>query len=752
MYLYGDLALPMILDPGQSGLLEEHLKKIYGDNRSVFGNEFLAVNSPQQLKKWVFSYWDLANPTIDQPWVKDERVGWETWQVVSYPDAITITNGSAIYSNVGIGLIKSDGSWDVNLVDVVDKNLARPNMEAGLVEAADVVAAARRLDAAYGNVPNANDCHHIARAVAAAAGAVFTDYNTQPLDPTINREFGFWRIAYRGTDANSTADWSALIKPGDIVRMGWVGGGFHTATILSVNADGSFEVYDNLYRDGGVGKIGIHTVRYDEETLANTITIYRLSSDHLFLLNGSMEADTLVGTLFADKLVGGNGDDKLYGGADNDILMGGTGSDLLNGGAGEDTAIFSGNQADYSLKSMQNGSWQITGSGATDTAIGIEKLSFGDGTFTLGAPTNHAPVVAAPIPAQSSPEDRAWVYTMPAGTFSDAKGDALTFTATLADKSALPAWLSFDAATQRFTGTPPADFNGAVALAVTASDGIKSVDATFTLSIAPVNDAPVITSDKGGASAGYEVAENKKAVASLAAFDADGDGLSWSLSGKDAKLFAVSTAGQLSFKSAPDYEAPKDSGRNSAYDVVVTASDGPATDSQTLSIKVANVKGVTRSGTSKANALSGTSEEDTLKGLDGNDTLKGKGGNDHLTGGSGADKLYGGDGKTGMGADTFVFTSLSDSTTSSKNRDTIYDFGSDDLIDLKAIDASTKAKGDQVFTFVGTDRFDGKAGELRYEKSKSDTYIYADTNGDKKSDFSIHLDDAVTMVKSDFLL
>lgn len=133
-------------------------------------------------------------------------------------------------------------------------------------------------------------------------------------------------------------------------------------------------------------------------------------------------------------------------------------------------------------------------------------------------------------------------------------------------------------------------------------------------------------------------------------------------------------------------------------------------------------------------------------------TLTGGAGSDRLTGGAGADNLYGGDGKKGLGSDIFVFTKLSDSTPSSEGRDTIYDFASGDRFDLSAIDANGGAKGSAAFAFIGSEKFHGKAGELRFDKLKSDTYVYADVNGDKKADFSIHLDDAVKLVKADFLL
>ncbi|MCJ8054194.1 M10 family metallopeptidase C-terminal domain-containing protein [Shinella curvata] len=138
-----------------------------------------------------------------------------------------------------------------------------------------------------------------------------------------------------------------------------------------------------------------------------------------------------------------------------------------------------------------------------------------------------------------------------------------------------------------------------------------------------------------------------------------------------------------------------------------------------------------------------------MNGLGGNDTIAGREGNDKLYGGSGADGLYGGSGK-----DTFVFKSKTDLTTSKTATDTIFDFSQSqkDIIDLSAIDANTTKSGNQAFTFIKSDGFHGKAGELRYEKKASDTYVYGDTDGDGKTNFVLHFDDALTLTKADFLL
>lgn len=153
-------------------------------------------------------------------------------------------------------------------------------------------------------------------------------------------------------------------------------------------------------------------------------------------------------------------------------------------------------------------------------------------------------------------------------------------------------------------------------------------------------------------------------------------------------------------------------------------------------------------GSSHNDRLTGNASANGLSGGAGNDILSGGSGNDMLTGGAGADDLYGGSGK-----DVFVFKALTDSTPASAGRDSIFDFTADsDRINLSAIDASTKASGNQAFTFIGTESFHGKAGELRYGKSGSDTFVYADIDGDKDIDFAIHIDSLVTLQRGDFLL
>ncbi len=156
--------------------------------------------------------------------------------------------------------------------------------------------------------------------------------------------------------------------------------------------------------------------------------------------------------------------------------------------------------------------------------------------------------------------------------------------------------------------------------------------------------------------------------------------------------------------------------------------------------------------------ISGAKGDDKLYAYNGDDIVVGNAGNDTIYGGAGNDKITGGIGRDYLrgeaGSDTFIYKSIKDSTGAVLGRDTVYDFegSKGDRIDLSAIDANSKTTKSVAFSFIGTKAFGGKAGELRYEKANSDTYIYADVNGDKKADLAIHLDDAVSLTKGYFVL
>ena len=73
------------------------------------------------------------------------------------------------------------------------------------------------------------------------------------------------------------------------------------------------------------------------------------------------------------------------------------------------------------------------------------------------------------IPDLSAESGKRFSFTFPRHTFSDADGDDLSYTATRADGTPLPAWLTFQG--RSFQGTPQATDKETVSVKLTASDG-----------------------------------------------------------------------------------------------------------------------------------------------------------------------------------------------------------------------------------------------------------------------------------------
>ncbi|MDQ3126128.1 MAG: Ig-like domain-containing protein, partial [Pseudomonadota bacterium] len=117
-----------------------------------------------------------------------------------------------------------------------------------------------------------------------------------------------------------------------------------------------------------------------------------------------------------------------------------------------------------------------------------------------------------------------------------------------------------------------------------------SNDATVTVTVTGVNDAPVITSNGGGATGGYTIVENTKGPNTVTASDPDtGANLTYSIiGGADAALFAIDAAGVLSLVNSANFEAPADQNADNVYQVIVQVSDGQLTDTQTLNVTVTN--------------------------------------------------------------------------------------------------------------------------------------------------------------------
>ncbi len=182
-------------------------------------------------------------------------------------------------------------------------------------------------------------------------------------------------------------------------------------------------------------------------------------------------------------------------------------SDAFDDADADDTLTYTATLADGSALpdwlSFDAGTRTLSGTpGPDDAGEIVVKVTAGDGnggtasdTFTITVSNvNVAPTVANPLVDQTADEGTPFTYSFASDAFDDADADdTLTYTATLADGGALPSWLSFDADTRTFTGTPTEDAVGTFEVKVTADDGNgETVSDTFVITVSDMNDAPTL--------------------------------------------------------------------------------------------------------------------------------------------------------------------------------------------------------------------------------------------------------------------
>lgn len=130
---------------------------------------------------------------------------------------------------------------------------------------------------------------------------------------------------------------------------------------------------------------------------------------------------------------------------------------------------------------------------------------------------------------------------------------------------------------------------GSIALALSACGGDDSGPSPSpTPSPTPTppqgNRAPAFTSPPAAS-----VVENQISAHRVLATDADSDPITLTIAGgNDAGLFSLDVTGNLTFRSAPNFEAPADANGDNIYEITLNASDGRTHTTQDLRITVTN--------------------------------------------------------------------------------------------------------------------------------------------------------------------
>lgn len=424
-----------------------------------------------------------------------------------------------------------------------------------------------------------------------------------------------------GVDAGDHAGWS-VASAGDLN-----GDGLADMVIGALYADpdggeNAGETYVVFGRTGGFGaNLDLSTMTpamgfVITGTAALNLTGHSVASAGD--VNGDGIDDLLIGSLYADGS-GGTDTGQTY------VVFGrqggfGAGLDLasLNGQTG--FAIGGVAAGDFSGHSV-SAAGDVNGDGFDDLIIGAPMASragqanagasyvlFGaanvtrlsnDATVTVTITgTNDAPVITSggggPSTTIPTVENNATVTTVVA---SDPDAGATLVYSILPGRDG--ARFVIDPTTGALTFVTPPDFEAPTDLDsdnvyevdVQVSDGQGGTDVqTIFVNVTGVPEAPVITSNGGGAVGGYTISENTLGPNAVTAVDSDaGSKLTFSIiGGADAALFTMDGAGVLSLVNAPDFEAPTDQDGDNVYEVIVQVSDGNLTDTQTINVTVTN--------------------------------------------------------------------------------------------------------------------------------------------------------------------
>jgi ELWxxDGT repeat protein len=205
------------------------------------------------------------------------------------------------------------------------------------------------------------------------------------------------------------------------------------------------------------------------------------------------------------------------------------------------------------------------------------------------ADENEAPLITSGATASFAENGTGIAY---AATGSDPEGTTLVWLlggadAGLFDIEVLTGAVTFKRSPD-FEAPADTDGNNVFNITVTALDGLSSVTEAVAITVTNVNDvAPAITS---GDSASF--AENGTGIVYTAAgSDLEGAALAWSLGGTDAGLFDINaTTGAVTFKLAPDFEAPGDADGDNVHHITVIASDAGLSTARAVTVTVTNVK------------------------------------------------------------------------------------------------------------------------------------------------------------------
>ena len=350
-------------------------------------------------------------------------------------------------------------------------------------------------DSFVGQAWNRDGCWILASTIAAEAGASLPVQSTLIGQPgQSNNE---WFVAFNGP-AGQAGNWQSMVKAGEIVVIGTRGGGGHITTCVS-GSGASAMLVDNAAFANGSGQIrnaandgsssdiivsGPHQASAEWSGVqGSSVVIYELDTP---IVTALVATDSL-------SFLGSQGLAPLFAAADPAgcsitawQVYDTAGSDAL---AVNGSTVQNHSAASALTTASLTGISLVAGSTATTDTLDVRAFNgsyWGDWTalaVSIMPTAPSPPVLVAQTAGQIWKGGTVAMLTLPAATFSDPQGQALRYTATLANGGTLPNWLSFNSVTRTFTGFVPTTPQ-ALTISVTATDtGGLSASETFSATV-----------------------------------------------------------------------------------------------------------------------------------------------------------------------------------------------------------------------------------------------------------------------------
>ena len=437
-------------------------------------------------------------------------------------------------------------------------------------------------------------------------------------------------------------------------------------------------------------------------------------------ITGSAAADSISGLAGDDTLVGGAGADTLTGDIGNDLFVyanagdaaagetvdGGTGTNALSFTASVDASavvfsniqavtIASGLTATFTGAQLNAQTWTVTGvaGGGVETLV----VNVGSGTTaslaSLGTVTDASLQINGAIGAENITGSAASESLSGLGgndTLAGGGGNDTIFGGTGADS------LSGGAGDDLFLFTAAGE--------VSAGEALNGGIGTNTVSLTAAMDMTGAT------------------FASIQAVTI-GSGLIGTFSGSQLTGQTFTMAGVAG---------------GATETLVVNVASATTTDLSSLGA-ISNLT-VQINGAGGAENITGSAAADSISGLAGADNLAGGGGNDTLLGGTGSDTQGG-----GTGSDRFVFATGDASSTTLGSLEVITDFSAvnDEIaLGVTGTGSNWTFTSEASYAAALTDAntlITGGTRDIVVTEAGSDTFVFADTNGDNVLDTVIQL-------------